>query len=96
MNIRVCSVNQCSAPSIALGLCWKHYRRQYRHGNVQHTKRRYKMPHECQGCGITQPEAFYAFYKSICKQCRKLRTIQHGLNSSSKNSTVIKRTTITK
>lgn len=78
MSRFVCSVGECLKPRVARGLCWKHYARRRRHGNAEVTKRRYKMPHECRYCGVTRPDAFYPYYKSVCKQCRKLKTIEQS------------------
>ena len=76
MNSHHCSVEECSEPSVARGLCWKHYGRRRRHGSVDVTKRRYRMPPECRFCGTAEPGAFYPSYKSVCKQCRKVQAIQ--------------------
>src|SRR3989304_8091867 len=70
-----CTVMQCDGQPAARGLCWKHYKRQRRHGSALTIKRRYRLPHECRFCGTTSPESFYESYKSICKTCRKLRTL---------------------
>jgi len=71
-----CTISECAAPAVALGLCWKHYARQRRHGDAGLTRRRYMLPPECRHCGTNEPGAFYASCKSICKICRKIRSIQ--------------------
>jgi hypothetical protein len=78
MNIHICNVEHCKASTIALGLCWKHYGRKRRYGNVEFVKRRYRMPHKCHYCGTTKSQSFYRFYKSVCKNCRKLKAAQYS------------------
>lgn len=74
-----CSVATCANPVAAAGLCWKHYSRHRRHGDVHVTLRRYGKTHKCRFCGTRNPDDFYEAYKSICKSCRKLRMI-NGAN----------------
>ena len=67
-----CRVGSCSARAVARGLCWKHYMRVRRHGDTGYKKRRYGKPPKCRYCGTKNKEAFYANYKSVCKECRKI------------------------
>jgi hypothetical protein len=73
-----CAVSGCGEPVAALGICWKHYARLRRHGDAGVTRRRYMMPHECRDCGTREPGEFYPAYKSICRACRKVRSIRGG------------------
>jgi hypothetical protein len=66
-----CSVGSCSGKVVARGLCWKHYMRVRRHGDAGYQKRRYGKPPKCRYCGTRNKEAFYANYKSVCKECKK-------------------------
>jgi hypothetical protein len=72
-----CRISGCNSHAAALGLCWKHYARRRRHGDAHASERRYMLPPECRHCGTREPGAFYSTYKSICKVCRKIRSIQN-------------------
>ena len=73
---KTCEVPSCSNPQIAQGLCWKHYARKRRHGNVQSTRRHYRTGPLCRFCGTRDSAKFYPRYKGICRTCRKVKTIQ--------------------
>gem|GEM_PF-5979058 len=70
-----CSVSECEGAAVARNLCWKHYTRQRRWGNVHHGKRPYRSQLLCRWCGASDPGDFYSGYKTICKTCRKLKTL---------------------
>ena len=74
----ICSAVDCDENVAVKGLCWKHYQRKRRYGNEEFIYRRYGLAHECRDCGTQNPEEFYTSYKSICKSCRKVRTIRRG------------------
>ncbi len=77
----VCRVDGCPGGCAARGLCWKHYMRERRYGSVSFRKRRYNLSPACRYCGTTDAGAFYRQYKSICKDCKKLRAVVRQMNA---------------
>lgn len=78
MNNPFCKVEGCPSECAARGLCWKHYMRMRRYGSVGFQKRRYGKSPKCRYCGTRDASSFYPQYKSICKNCKKLRAISRS------------------